>query len=519
MDQHYRSDLPYVGLVRVSRVGARKKNDRYITTRIQKKEIHEIAEGHGVKVAEILEDENKTGANLNRPAFQRARELVLSGQRGGIIVMKVDRLSRNMLDLLNTVQEIENAGGAIFSGDGDPSMRDATSAMMTAMRGNLSQGELGNMKDRIDKNMADAVSRGVHLGRPFGYARPKPGKPLVEDEIEAPIVQRIFELRADGMGWVPIARTLNETTSVRPRSGKPWNHNAVRGIVRNDAYLGVVRGGGRTYKGPLAHAPLVSRELWRRANRATGTRKDQVGSGAWEGGSTGARRGPKEGHLLTGLVRCAGCGYVMQHYRAGQGSRRYYRCPNRGNGACQAPANVNATQAETFVVERFKALYHDVEAVGFLTDEHVTAAQARFDQAEAGFVSMAAALQTLGSMTALEKRLFQQSQDEVRRELANAEADLQSARASVASTDLPVDALHENAFDTEPVDVQRHYLSLVFAALVVRRYRPDPVGLRHEHVADRAQVVGRDEAPDGSARLIDFCAALTWSEPAGAAVL
>jgi Recombinase zinc beta ribbon domain len=84
----------------------------------------------------------------------------------------------------------------------------------------------------------------------------------------------------------------------------------------------------------MAHEPLVTPELFARANRTKGTR----------------HASPSDGYLLTGLVRCSGCGSAMAHQQRDDG--RYWRCRSaqHGDGRCAKPANVPADQLDEFVV-------------------------------------------------------------------------------------------------------------------------------------------------------------------------
>ena len=86
--------------------------------------------------------------------------------------------------------------------------------------------------------------------------------------------------------------------------------------------------------------------------------------------------GPSEGYLLTGLVRCHGCGYAMDH--APVSGRRYYRCrpEQHGDGPCSEQASVPAEDLEEWVAAEFEARFLSGSFDPDGNDEAVEAAQA-----------------------------------------------------------------------------------------------------------------------------------------------
>ena len=91
-------------------------------------------------------------------------------------------------------------------------------------------------------------------------------KALVPDKHTASTVKRIFKLRGDGESWTGIADQLDNARI--PSPGLRWTVQTLRGIVANEAYLGVVVLGDRRHEG--AHKPLVTPAQWRAA-QTTGT--------------------------------------------------------------------------------------------------------------------------------------------------------------------------------------------------------------------------------------------------------
>ena len=170
---------------------------------------------------------------------------------------------------------------------------------------------------------------------PYGYIKNEQRQPpLLIDEYAAPIVRRIFEMRATGMGYRTIATRLNDEKIIPPREyyynsiGKPnpkkglrsWSDVVVREILKNEAYIGNIvqmRKGTISYKNKTqvnrpeeewvraegTHEPIVSLVLWETA-RKLGDR-----------GTVGKSNKDGEISLFSGLLKCGDCGRSMKFVR------------------------------------------------------------------------------------------------------------------------------------------------------------------------------------------------------------
>ncbi len=138
-----------------------------------------------------------------------------------------------------------------------------------------------------------------------------------------------------------LARYMDE---IAPRAdGGLWTTSSIGHLLSNRVYLGEVAYGSSAspLRNPHAHEPLIDANSWRAAQRERRPRK---------------KRGTA--FVLSGLVRCAACRYVMTGGPGGSsGHLRVYRCQGRhGGGKCPAPSMVVAERLEGWVVEQVKAL-------------------------------------------------------------------------------------------------------------------------------------------------------------------
>jgi DNA invertase Pin-like site-specific DNA recombinase len=487
--------LPFARYARVSRVGGR-SGEGFISVPEQERKMRALAKGEGVTLTqELFKDEDRSGGTLDRPEFQRALGLIRTGELGGIVVAKLDRFSRDTADFLTTLAEIEQVGGRLLCGDGAATLRNGTDTFTSTVRMAAAALERDRRREDLAASVRSSIERGHHLTAPFGYTKANgKGSGLVPIPAEAKVVKLAFEARAEGASWAQVAAKMNETGVLpRPhkRAGKTtqgrWQHKTARQLVHRETYIGTAYSG--EYRLPGAHPAIVEPELWGRAHRAKGTSSLR----------------PTEGYLLTGLVRCASCGYVMSN--GTQNGYRYLRCrPNQhAAGRCPAQVNVPAQALEEFVAEWFKSEWLTGRWAPEVTDEQVIAAELGVQNASErlrGSMRMRGLLGEDASET--EIKLADEQLAEDRTALRDAEEELHRSQMAVRGVDLPPQ-LDADAFDAAPVAEKRRWLAAVLACVVVRR--ADPYG---QPVGERVRIVGRDDAPTDSTRLIPFAASLRW---------
>src|SRR4051812_46465117 len=102
------------GYIRVSVVGGR-AGDRFQSPTAQREAIQRWADYEGVTIAAFYEDLDKSGGTLIRPGLQAILNRIESRQTKGIVVAKLDRLSRSVKDGLELIERIERLGGHVAS--------------------------------------------------------------------------------------------------------------------------------------------------------------------------------------------------------------------------------------------------------------------------------------------------------------------------------------------------------------------------------------------------------------------
>jgi DNA invertase Pin-like site-specific DNA recombinase len=342
--------------VRVSRVAGR-SGESFISPDLQREQGAAWASSRGVEVAVVHEDLDESGGKLERPGLGALMSRIRAGETDGVIVSKLDRLSRlGVADALRLVEQITEAGGSIAALDLglDPTTPFGEFGMTIMLA--LARMERRRVSEAWEHAKTRALDRGARMGpTPFGYTRDDDGL-LVPHPKWARVVRRAFKLAAD-QGVDAALAHLYKQVPTYPSDGRPgvrrkrsadhrtWNAFTVRRLLRNRSYLGETRYGDRLVRD--SHPALVDRVTFERAHP----------------GEERPQRRPAAVFPLSGFATCANCGELLIGARAGgRGhSLRTYRCraslASWKGERCDLPTNILADRLENYVVEQVKQAY------------------------------------------------------------------------------------------------------------------------------------------------------------------
>lgn len=318
-----------IGYVRVSRVGGR-GGESFISPDVQREAIEAKARERGLELVGWETDLDQSGGKFEREGFQRALDAVEAGEAGAIVVARLTRFARSVLDTHRALERIERGGGRLVACDLDVDVSTPAGRMMRNILATLAEFELDVAREQWETAKARAVDRGVKIARlaPFGY-RFDAGHRLEPVAGERELVVELFARRAGGASWTELLELFEAQT------GRRSYKQTMKYMIENRAYLGIV-----TYSDNLvnenAHEPLVELELWEAAQKP---------SAAWKSGSKRLDRGVRS--LLGGIARCASCGHGLSRSSGGVAKPAgIYRCPNH---RCEARASIAEDALDAFV--------------------------------------------------------------------------------------------------------------------------------------------------------------------------
>lgn len=222
----------------------------------QKASIEAYAAAMGYELDCIYADEGVSGAKLDRPAFNELREAVKAGEYAGVIVYKLDRISRMLKDILVIKDdEFEPNGAAIISVKEQFDTSTAIGRLFFQMIGSFAEFEREVIKERTVAGKKEKAKQGRFAGgtAPYGYVAID--KELVIDEQQAEVVRLVFRMRGEGKTLQVIADELNRMQVPTKRGGK-WSRTHIKDMLdRESFYRGIYRFDGVEVKGE--HVPIL----------------------------------------------------------------------------------------------------------------------------------------------------------------------------------------------------------------------------------------------------------------------
>lgn len=342
---------PFAGYVRISRTNAR-SGPAFISPDVQRDTIEHLAAVHRLEVAEIVEERDVSGKTpIEERALGRLVERVESGELGGLLVWKVSRYSRNLLDGVTVAHRISSAGGRIVGSD-----LDTSQPMGKAVLGFL----LGWAEEELDARRSGwrdaqrrAADRGAWLSRaPIGYSKDALG--VLVPNADAPMVSTLFRMRAGGSSLNELVAYAREHATVPiHKDGRlpSFSRASVSAMLEGTVYLGDIINGDIVER--EKHPALIDRRTF-----------DMVAARRMAAPRTGSIAG--QGVLL-GLVHCRACGKRMTRGAGGPKGRRtvFYTCSEPAY--CPAPASVGVHVLDALVLpqieQRVAAGAVDMEAM------------------------------------------------------------------------------------------------------------------------------------------------------------
>ena len=272
-------------------------------------------------VRERYDDGGISGGTLDRPALKRLLADIAAGQIDIVVVYKVDRLTRSLLDFAKLVEAFDKAGTSFVSITQSFNTTNSMGRLTLNMLLSFAQFEREVTAERIRDKIAQSKARGMWMGGtpPIGY-RPD-GRSLATIEEDAAIVRHIFNRYAE-LGNVRLLAMELEKAGIRSPSrssttgrafgGRPFSRGHLYRILSNPIYIARINHGGRFHD--ANHPPIIEQELW-----------DQVQAILASNRNGDRRPSPAESSLLAGkLFDDRGVPMITTHACKGNLRYRYY---------------------------------------------------------------------------------------------------------------------------------------------------------------------------------------------------
>jgi site-specific DNA recombinase len=319
-------------------------------------------------LAERYDDGGFTGGNMDRPALQRLMRDIEAGKVDCVVVYKVDRLSRSLLDFALMMRTFEDHRVSFVSVTQQFNTATSMGRLVLNVLLSFAQFEREIISERTRDKIAATRRKGKWAGGwpVLGYDVDPDGFKLRVNPDEAGRVRTIFALYLEHQSLLPVVRELerrgwrNKAWTTRQgsmRGGKSFTRTSLHKLLTNAVYLGKVRYKDELHDGE--HAAVVDAAVWQRVQALLGR----------NGHSGGAPVRNKHGATLKGLLRCVPCGCAMtptHSTRSGTMRYHYYVCSSaqkRGWDTCPSKS-FPALPLEEMVARQIRSVGQDSAVVG-----------------------------------------------------------------------------------------------------------------------------------------------------------
>ena len=319
------------------------------------------------------DDGGYSGGTLERPGLQRLLTDVEAGFVDCVVVYKVDRLSRSLLDFTRIVEAFDRKGVSFVSVTQQFNTTSSMGRLTLNILLSFAQFEREIIGERIRDKVAATKRKGKYCGGMpvLGYDVDRGAKRLVVNPQEAELVRHIFLRFIETGSTTELAKELNAaghltkswtTRTGRLNPGRPWDKGYIYRLLNNPLYVGEVSHKGERYPGE--HEAIVPCRLWDQAHGILD--RNHRARGAQTRAQTEA--------LLKGIIRCAHCGCAMgPSFTKRRGKLyRYYLCVHASkNGYDTCPTKTLAAgEIERIVINQLRAI---LRAPEFLAQTYRTA--------------------------------------------------------------------------------------------------------------------------------------------------
>ena len=313
---------------------------------------------------EVFDDPAESGKSLKRPAMQRLLKIIGEGKIDGVIVYKLDRLTRNSKDFHYLLELFEKHNVAFISATESIDTKSPQGRLMTAIMVQFAQYDRELDQERSKDFHLSRAKKGLWCGGlpPLGYDAKD--KLLVVNEKEAELVRRIFALYIQHQSTIRVAEELNrlgfrrkayQTLTGKPYGGQPFDMDGVLRVLQRKVYTGIVRNERTGQEFPGQHTPIIETAQFEYVQKLLASRNHRGGEVHYAAN--------KYGFLLKGMIRCGECGSAVTPYIRPKKDKvyLYYKCLGQKTnlGDKCAFTSIGARKLEEFIIEKLAAIGWD----------------------------------------------------------------------------------------------------------------------------------------------------------------
>lgn len=244
------------------RVSTQEQAKEGISLAAQENLLREYCRLFNYEIFKVYVDDGYSAKNMNRPALKYLIEDVKNRKFNSVIVWKLSRISRNVVDLLMLLREFEQYNVQFISYSEQFDTNTPVGKLLITVLASVAEFE----RETISDNVKTALSYRANLGKPtatqvLGYLRKD--QKLIVIQSEADLVRHIFSEYLDCFNYSEVARRIN-AKGYSGKRGKKFKANQIRTIITNPLYIGINRWDKKEIVSN--HEKIVNEDIFRKIN-------------------------------------------------------------------------------------------------------------------------------------------------------------------------------------------------------------------------------------------------------------
>ncbi|WP_051669189.1 recombinase family protein [Carnobacterium jeotgali] len=365
-----------VGYIRVSTT---EQADKGYSLDAQTQTIREYCLRENLDLKFVYADRGKSGKSIKgRVEMQRLLQDAEEGNYDCVVVWKISRVARNLVDLLEIVNLLQKKNIAFYSISEQFQVDTSSGRFMLQIMAATNEMERNQIAENVKLSMTKLSHEGYWISgkAPLGFDNielSNEKKGLAINKKESGIIQLIFNEAAKGKGYRAIANQLNRI-GYKTKFSNSFSSVAIRDILKNPVYIGKIRYNkyekwSDKRRNGLSknvfivdgkHEGIIDNELW---EKVQGKLALSSKNPAWN---------HKGASILTGILKCPECGSPMVinnvTNKLKDGTKkviRYYSCSqfrNKGAAVCHANS-IKSDVAEEQVASKLSAVIQQSEVL------------------------------------------------------------------------------------------------------------------------------------------------------------
>ncbi|PFE05081.1 recombinase [Bacillus cereus] len=332
----------------------------------QKKKLKSYCDAQDWDVVGYYVDEGISAKNTNRPELKRMIEHIEKGLIDCVLVYRLDRLTRSVLDLYTLLDVFEKHDCKFKSATEVYDTTTAIGRLFITIIAALAQWERENIGERVRVGQQEKVRQGKYTSgrKPYGYSVDHKKGTLKIIEEEAKVVRSIFNDYLKGYSAMRISKKLN-TLGTPGRDY--WNEKAIMYILENPLYIGTLRWRKETehyFEVPDSVPTIIEQEIFDNVQKLRESRRDSH------------PRSQYGSYIFSGIIKCPRCGgplvgnYVKAKKQDGTVTKyKHYFCRGRRLNVCNM-GSMSERKLEKIIIPHILSFY--VDATEEISDEEVT---------------------------------------------------------------------------------------------------------------------------------------------------